>query len=382
MKINPQRLYDSMSKVGVGFFVGVPDSLLKEFCRYIDDSVPPDRHIIAVNEGSAIAIATGFQLATNTLPLVYLQNSGLGNTINPLLSLADPEVYGIPMILMVGWRGQPGKPNFTDEPQHVKQGRVSPALLEAMEIPFKILSTELDDSDQTVNWAVNKANEINGPVAILVQKNTFHKYEPKKIKPSENKNLLCREEVIEFIINNIPPDSFIVSSTGMISRELYECRERNNQGHSRDFLTVGSMGHSSQIALGIALSKPDHQIICLDGDGAALMHMGGLASIGVSKTLKYNHILLNNGVHDSVGGQSTLGQDIDFIKIAEGCGYNKVKGPVQCLNGLKTAIDELSLAMGPSFLEIYIRPGARFDLGRPKESPKENKELFIQKLSK
>jgi len=311
--------------------------------------------------------------------LVYLQNSGLGNAINPLMSLADSEVYGIPMILMIGWRGQPG---ITDEPQHIKQGRVSEELLNAMEIPYKILSSLKDDHNHIVNWATNKALETNGPVAILVEKNTFDKAEVSNKNKVINDNYLKRERAIELIIETIPADTFIVSSTGMISRELYECRERNNQGHSYDFLTVGSMGYSSQIALGIALSKPDAIIVCLDGDGSLLMHMGGISSIGTSGLKKYNHIILNNGVHDSVGGQPTLGYEVNFTKIAKACNYKNSYGPLIKKNDVIRAIDKALKNNGPNFIEINVKAGSRPDLGRPKSSPIDNKKFFIDKLNK
>ena len=378
--ISPNFFYNSLNRAGVSFLAGVPDSLLKEFCKYADANLPKENHVITTCEGSAVSLAAGYYLATNKLSLVYLQNSGLGNTINPILSLADNEVYGVPMVLMIGWRGNPNIENFNDEPQHIKQGRVTPAMLKAMEIPFQILSTEENEAEKQALWATNKAKEINGPVVILVNKDTFTKSNIDQTKSKNSKIILSREAVIKLLSIELPHDAFIVSSTGMISRELYESRELLDMSHSNDFLTVGSMGFASQIALGISLAKPDKNIICLDGDGAALMHLGGMASIGSSNQKNLIHILLNNGVHDSVGGQPTLGFDINFTDIAKACGYKNILGPIYSINDIKLGLQDILNSQGPSFMEIHIVPGARKDLGRPKESPGENKALFTNLL--
>ena len=275
--ISPDFFYNSLKKAGINFIAGVPDSLLKEFCKYADICLPKEKHVITTSEGAAVSLATGVYLATGDISLVYLQNSGLGNTVNPLLSLADPEVYGVPMVLMVGWRGNPNIKNFKDEPQHVKQGRVTPGILEAMEVPYQILSLDPVKAKEQAEWASSEAKNIGGPVVILVTKDTFSKSDLDQKEEQKNIEVnLTREEVIKYITSNIPKNSFIISSTGMISRELYESRENFNQEHTQDFLTVGSMGFASQIALGISLSKPEKDIICLDGDGAALMHLGGM----------------------------------------------------------------------------------------------------------
>ncbi len=375
--ITPQAFYNALADAGVNYVVGVPDSLLKEFCAYADAVLPPERHLISVNEGTALAIGAGVHLATGGVPLVYLQNSGLGNAVNPLLSLADPEVYGIPLVLLVGWRGEPG---IKDEPQHVKQGRVSPAMLKAMEIPFEILTGDSAEAERTARWAVEHARRHGCPVVILVRKGSFGEAEQCSNPVICKRNLLSRENVIELILEALPISVSIVSTTGMISRELYERRTHSQQDHSRDFLTVGSMGHASQIALGIALSKLHHNVVCLDGDGAALMHMGGLATIGTSGVKRYMHILLNNGVHDSVGGQPTVAFDIDFSGVARACGYKNVLGPITDSAEMLSSIDFCLKNEGPCFLEVHVKPGARADLGRPKESPAENKTLFNDRL--
>lgn len=378
--ISPDFFYNSLKNAGISFLAGVPDSLLKEFCKYADASLPKENHVITTCEGSAVSLAAGFYLATNEISLVYLQNSGLGNTINPLLSLADNEVYGVPMVLLIGWRGNPNIKNFKDEPQHIKQGRVTTAMLEAMEIPYQILSTEEVKAEKQALWATNKAKEINGPVVILVNKDTFSKSNIDQVNSQSKEVELSREEVIKLICTELPDETFIVSSTGMISRELYDSREALNMTHSKDFLTVGSMGFASQIALGISLTKPEKDIVCLDGDGAALMHLGGMASIGTSDARKFRHILLNNGVHDSVGGQPTLGFDINFTKVAKACGYKNILGPLLSIDDIRSGLQDILNSDGPSFMEIHIIPGARKDLGRPKESPATNKELFKKLL--
>ncbi len=377
--IDPKYFYDVLKKEGVDFFCGVPDSLLKEFCKYIESNNNKYNHVISANEGSAIAIASGYHLATGKIPLVYLQNSGIGNTINPLLSLADKEVYSIPLILLIGWRGEPG---VKDEPQHIKQGRISQNLLNAIEIPFKIIDGNNVDTENNIKWAVSTAKAKSSPVAILVKKNSFNKIEKSFSSEINNEHLLTREKVISFIAKHMPKGNKIVSTTGMISRELYEQRDFLNQDHSSDFLTVGSMGHASQIALGISLSSPKMKIVCLDGDGSILMHMGGLTNIGTYRDINFFHIVLNNGAHDSVGGQPTLGREISFTKIAKACNYEIVVGPLINENEIEKNLIELSNIKGTRFLEIIIKKGSRKDLGRPKESPIHNKEIFVSKIKK
>ena len=263
-----------MLKNDITFFAGVPDSLLKDICAYITSHTPREKNIITANEGGAIALGAGYYLATNKIPLIYMQNSGIGNAVNPLLSLADKDVYSIPMILLIGWRGEP---QTKDEPQHVKQGRVTPELLKGMEIPFQIMD-EKSDYEDIINNSVKKAKEILAPVAILVRKNTFDSF---LLNQSENNSYeLSREKALEEVLQFIPENSVIVSSTGMLSRELFELREKHKQSHEADFLVVGSMGHTSQIALGVALGKPSKQVFCFDGDGSAIMHLGNYAITG------------------------------------------------------------------------------------------------------
>jgi phosphonopyruvate decarboxylase len=369
--INTQKFYESLNQNGVDFYTGVPDSLLKDICSYISDNAPADKHIIAVNEGGAVALAMGYYLATSKTPLVYMQNSGFGNTINPLLSLADPKVYSIPMLLVIGWRGEPG---VKDEPQHVKQGEVSETLLKTLDIPYVIISDKTEDIDKVISGAIKKAEENNEPYAILVRKGTFEPYSLKtKIKTNFDLN---REEAIIKTTELLSDSDIIVATTGKTSRELFEFRARNNQGHHRDFLTVGGMGHANQIALGISIAKPNKKVYCFDGDGAALMHTGSLGIIGDLKIENFKHIIFNNGAHDSVGGQPTIGFDIDFGKIAKSFNYTKAFR-IEKLNHFDEIFMNFQKEKGPCLLEILVNKGARQDLGRPTVSPKENKLDFM-----
>ncbi len=372
--ISPDFLYTLLEANGTGFFTGVPDSLLKSFCAYVTDTVPESGHIIAANEGSAMALAAGRYLATGTIPLVYMQNSGIGNAVNPLLSLADSEVYSIPCILMIGWRGEPG---VHDEPQHIKQGKVTLELLEVMGIPYCVLSDDEKTASEQVAACYADIRQHNRPFALVVRKGLFAEYKLKKAEPDTGE--LSRETAIGLIADTLPADSVYVATTGMISRELYELRLNQGRSHESDFLTVGSMGHASQIALSIALCKPGRRIVCLDGDGATLMHMGGLATIGTRKPANLVHIVLNNAAHDSVGGQPTIAARIDIPAIARACGYS---GAVT-VNTADSLAQELSVQRtGPVLIEVRVAKGARSDLGRPRETPAENKNALMAFLNK
>lgn len=360
--------YEALAKQGVGFFTGVPDSLLKSFCASITDHIDCNQHVIAVNEGAAIGLAAGYHLASGKIPLVYMQNSGLGNATNPLLSLADAAVYCIPMILVIGWRGERGIP---DEPQHIKQGAVTSVLLEDMGIPYAILSSEKDEATEQIARAFRCITESDAPFALVVRKGVFAPY---TVQTNDAAGALeaelSREEAIEEVIRAAPQSGVFVSTTGMASRELYELREKHGQSRAQDFLTVGSMGHASSIALGIALQKPELPVTCLDGDGAVLMHMGALATIGVKKPRNLLHIVLNNGAHDSVGGQPTIALDIDLPAIARACGYVNVYS-ARTGAELRAALEAKHDAL--TFIEVRVRKGARKDLGRPRSTPLENK---------
>ena len=376
MAIKPTDFYDQLVNHGVEFFTGVPDSLLKEFCFFIDDFIPRDKHIITANEGNAIALAAGYHFATNKIPLVYMQNSGLGNAINPLLSLCDPDVYSIPMLVMIGWRGEPG---VKDEPQHVKQGKVQLQLLDSMDIPYEIISKDDDKIEKKITNMVETAKNENRPVVLLIRKGTFEK--SNKDIGKINEQLMNREEALGIVLNSLGDNVILISTTGKTSREIFEIRENRDQSHNQDFLTVGSMGHCSSIALGIALSKHDREVVCIDGDGAMLMHLGSLTTIASLKPKNFRHILMNNGVHESVGGQDTAAKKINLSKVIKAVGYSKIfsaKTPQE----LRASILKFMDCDGPSFMEVKIMPGSRVDLGRPTIKPISNKNSFMTFLEK
>lgn len=372
--LSPKEFYEYLESKGINFYTGVPDSLLKSFCGYISDHAKESNNIIAANEGGAIGLAIGYHLATQNIPLVYMQNSGLGNSINPILSLADQEIYSIPMVLLIGWRGEP---EVKDEPQHLKQGRVMIPMLESMEIPYEILSGEITKDRKIIDGVLNKIKKLNCPYALIARKGIFEDYQYKVI--SNVKHSLSREEAIKMIVNSLEAKDFVVSTTGMASREIYEYREELKQDHGSDFLTVGGMGHASQIALGIASNRPDRHVVCIDGDGAALMHLGSLAINASRKCKNFKHIVINNGCHGSVGGQPTVAFDIDLGKICRNLGYKVIEND-NSTEGVLNSLKELLLSEGPSFLEIRVNKDYRNDLGRPSSSPKENKLSFLKNL--
>lgn len=373
--VSPELFINTLKENGVDFFAGVPDSLLKNICAYITDHVPADHNIITANEGSAVAVGAGHYLATGRIPLIYMQNSGIGNAVNPLLSLADEKVYSIPMILLIGWRGEPG---VHDEPQHVKQGEVTIPMLEAMGIKTIILPDEDTAAVDTAGMAVTSARREARPYALIIKKGTFGKYRLQN--EAVNTYSLSREDAMKCVIDNIPSDSAVVSTTGKLSRELFEYRETRHESHERDFLTVGSMGHASSIALGIALSHPERKVFCFDGDGAFIMHMGALSNIGKLAPGNFIHLLFNNGAHESVGGQPTLGFEIDALAIARACGYAKavsVETEEDLISALSSALDSEK----PVLIEIKVGINSREDLGRPTTTPVQNKNAFMHFLS-
>jgi phosphonopyruvate decarboxylase len=374
--ISPERFFQILSSNGINFYTGVPDSLLKDFCAYVTDNVSKKDHIINSNEGAAIALACGHYIATGKPGLVYLQNSGLGNAINPLLSLADSEVYGIPLLMIIGWRGEPGK---KDEPQHIKQGKVMLDLLEAMNIPYELINSSTENTEEIIGKAYSKMTELSCPFALVISEGTFEGY--KLVNDTQSDYQFNREEAINIILNELSNDEIIVSTTGKASREVFEYRKKNKQGHQNDFLTVGSMGHCSQIALGIALEKSKRQVYVLDGDGAVIMQMGSLAILGSEAPENFRHILINNGSHDSVGGQPTAGFITDFSAIAGACGYN-ISVTAETEKQIKEGLALLKKNPGPAFLEIRVNKGSRKDLGRPTSSPAENKISLMENLSK
>lgn len=375
--IDVKEFYNELLNNDIDFFTGVPDSLLKSFCAFIKDNVSERKNIIAANEGNAVGLAAGYHLATKKIGLVYMQNSGVGNALNPLASLTDKLVYSIPMLLVIGWRGEPGK---KDEPQHIKQGIITTKILDVLGIEYRIIDNTIsnDEMKLIVQKAHNYMKENNEPYALVIKKGTFEEYTLKSNTYYDFE--MTREEAIELLVINMKQNTVVISTTGMASRELFELREKYKQEHNKDFLTVGSMGHASQIALGIALSRKDNEVYCIDGDGALLMHLGGLAIIGNQKPRNFRHILINNGAHDSVGGQETVGFKVDTVAVAKACGYNEGFSCSSKVELIKL-LEEMKDIEGPVFLEIKVKKGARKDLGRPRSAPIENKEAFMEFLN-
>lgn len=368
MKLDFLKEYD--------FFTGVPDSQLKPLCNYLVNNYGISKnHIIAANEGNCTALAAGYYLATGKIPVVYMQNSGIGNIINPVASLMNDKVYAIPCIFFVGWRGEPG---VHDEPQHIYQGEVTVKLLEDMDIRTFVITKETTEEEVKKQLGTWKPLLDNGKQVAFVVKKGALEYDG-KVRYS-NENTMRREEIIEHIVK-VSAEDPIVSTTGKASRELFEIRERNGQSHKYDFLTVGSMGHSSSIALEIALCKPEKKIWCIDGDGAALMHMGAMAVIGANSPSNLVHIVINNGAHETVGGMPTVASKINLPKIAEGCGYKEIIS-ADDFEKLDAALAKAKCNNVLTFIEVKSSIGAREDLGRPTTTARENRTNFMDYLKK
>lgn len=370
------QVIDFVKTLNKDFYTGVPDSQLKALCNYLMNTYGIDEkhHIIAANEGNCVGLAAGYHLATKKVPVVYMQNSGEGNIINPVASLLNEKVYNIPMIFVIGWRGEPG---VHDEPQHIYQGEVTTKLLDDMNIKYFIIGE--DTTKDELEKQMKKFNELlmNGKqVAFVVRKNAL-KYDEKVEYKNDYK--MKREEVIEHIVK-VSGDDPIISTTGKASRELFEIREKNKQSHEYDFLTVGSMGHSSSIALGVAINKPDKKIWCIDGDGALLMHMGSMAVIGSIKPKNLVHILINNSAHETVGGMPTATKELKVKKLAKACHYKK-RYSVDNFLDLDKALEEAKNNNELTFIEVKTAIGARNDLGRPTTTAIENKENFMKYLT-
>ena len=370
---------DFIAELGVDYFTGVPDSQLRPLCDYLVDTYGIDQrhHVIAANEGNSVGLACGYHLATGKTPVVYMQNSGQGNAVNPIASLISPDVYAVPMIFVIGWRGEPG---VHDEPQHVQQGKITLDLLDTLGIAYLVLDAQTTVEDVRAAVSTFKEGARDGKsFAFVVRKGALVRGAG-KLK-YENDFRLTREEALKTIASKTG-DTPIVSTTGKASRELFEIREASGAGHGLDFLTVGSMGHASSIAQGIAAQKPDSKIICLDGDGAVLMHMGALASVGASGLKNFVHIVVNNGAHETVGGMPTVASAINIPSIALDCGYAFAKS-VDDADSLASAVEELlsEAHEGPSLLEVKCKLGARADLGRPTTTPIQNRDAFMKTLN-
>jgi len=374
--IDVDFLFDKLKKNNINFFTGVPDSLLKDFCAYVNDNTEKDKHVIASNEGNAVAIAAGYYFGTKEIPLVYLQNSGFGNIINPITSLLNESVYNIPMLILIGWRGQPGK---KDEPQHLMMGKQMEKILESLQLEYSILPDYHEGVEMALNRAVDYMNCTSKPYVFLVQNHSFNKY--KLIEQQNLDYVFSREEILHIIMKNITSNEILVSTTGMLSRELYEYRKQRNEP-IKDILNVGSMGHCSSIGLGLSISNKDNNVLILDGDGSVLMHMGSMAINGCNGCKNFKHIIFNNGAHDSVGGQKTEGFNINFENIASGCNYNIITcNDYNSEEEIVTCLERLLKNDGPILLELRCKKGARTNLGRP-ENFKTMKEDFFNEWLK
>ena len=371
--IDSKKYFDCLKDNEIDFFSGVPDSLLKELCFCITDNSNDDEHVICANEGNSIGLSIGYNLATGKIPLVYLQNSGLGNIINPYLSLSHESVFSIPILLIIGWRGQPG---IKDEPQHEIQGKISKELLKILEIEHEILLKDSDKAIKQTKRIINKIKKNQKSIAILVEKNSFTKY---KFMPQDSSFKYRREFFLEILFDNLNKKDIVVTTTGKTSRESFEIFKKNKY-ENPIFYSIGGMGHSNQIAFGIS-KHTSNRVFCLDGDGALIMHMGSAAIIGSSFQNNFIHVLLNNGTHESVGSQPTVGLKINFSKVFDGFNY-KNYFRVESGSELKKVLTKLDQTdKGPTLIEIFIASKSRTDLSRPSKSPKEQKEIFIEKYN-
>ena len=362
--------------IGSDFYTGVPDSQLKALCDYLmaEYGIDPEHHIIAANEGNCAALAAGYHLATGKIPVVYMQNSGMGNIINPVASLMSDKVYAIPCMFIIGWRGEPG---VCDEPQHIYQGEVTLRLLEDMDITYFVISKGTSEDELAAKMGEFRMMLATGKQTAFVIRKDALEFDGKVYY--ENSNIMTREEIIRHIVEHTG-DSPIVSTTGKASRELFEIRESRGESHEREFLTVGSMGHASSIAFGIAAQKPDKKIWIIDGDGAALMHMGAMAVIGANAPQNIVHIVINNGAHETVGGMPTVAGKIDIVTIAKGCGYPNAVS-VDSFEKLDAGLEAAKLRNELSLINVKCSIGSRKDLGRPTTTAGENKKHFTEFLA-
>lgn len=375
--IRCESLFEIFRKNGMDFFTGVPDSTFKDFMSFLADNHGKTlTNRVAAIERDAIGLASGYHLATGKIPIVYMQNSGLGNTVNPITSLADSEVYGIPLVLLIGWRGEPGK---HDEPQHKKMGRITIPLLETLEIPYRILPADSEGAEEVIRDSIKQASENHKPVALVIKSDILEKYSPEK--KAIKQYSLSREEAIKIAAHSLNSLEIIVSTTGKASRELFEYREHQGIGHQKDFLMVGSMGLALSTGAEIAFQKPERKVFIFDGDGAALMSLGSLATVGNYKPSNLYHIIFDNSSYESTGGQPTFSENIDFEKIALACGYRK-SVTAKTKEELEGFLKEMKSAEGPYLLVVKVNSSSRKDLGRPTTTPLENKKAFMEFLKK
>ena len=374
--VNQKNLFEALDAMGVDFFTGVPDSLLNNFCLYMVQNIPDGQHVMAANEGNAIGIAAGHYMATGNIPVVYMQNSGIGNATNPLLSLTHYYVYGIPMILVIGWRGDPA---ISDHAQHKKQGELTPVLMKDMDIPYEIL-----DSDDTViekfAWAVAKTKEISSPVALIAKKAILTEKVKKQVYPDSR--LMSREEAVSAIVEVMGSDAVYLGTTGRATREVHEQLKAHGVGEGHEFQNVGSMGHVSSVGLGLALARPNQKVVVFDGDAAVVMHMGALATNCRYKAGNLIHIVLNNGVNESVGGQPSAGYVVNLTEVAAACGYKTPGHAVETKEELQRIIRDFDRGEMPLFVDVHVRKGIRSDMPKLVIDHKAQKDALMKNLIK
>lgn len=374
--VNQQYLFESLKKMGIDFFTGVPDSLLNNFCLYLTQNYEEGKHVMAANEGNAIAIAAGHYMATGKIPVVYMQNSGIGNATNPLLSLTHDCVYGIPMILVIGWRGDPA---ISDHAQHKKQGELTPVLMKDMDIPYEILDDENTVVDKFA-WAISKAKEISSPVALIAKKAIL----TEKVKKQEypESKLMNREEAVSAVVDVLGNDAIYLGTTGRATREVHEQLKAHGVGEGHEWQNVGSMGHVSSVGLGIALAKPEQKVVVFDGDAAAVMHMGAFATNCRYKAGNMIHIVLNNGVNESVGGQPSAGYVVNLTEIAAACGYRTPGHAVKTKEELQAILKDFHKGDKPLLMDVHVRQGIRSDMPKLNIDHKVQKQALMEMLMK
>ncbi len=374
--VDQKLLFDALGKMGIDFFTGVPDSLLNDFCLYMVNNLPDGKHVMAANEGNAIGIAAGHYMATGKIPVVYMQNSGIGNATNPLLSLTHDCVYGIPMILVIGWRGDPV---VSDHAQHKKQGELTPVLMKDMDIPYEILDSE-DTVIEKFAWAAAKAKEISSPVALIAKKAILTEKVKKQVYPESR--FMNREEAISAVVEVLGGDAVYLGTTGRTTRELHEQLKAHGIGEGHEFQNVGSMGHVSSVGLGLALARPDQIVVVFDGDAAVVMHMGALATNCRYKAGNLIHIVLNNGVNESVGGQPSAGYVVSLTEVAAACGYRTPGHAVETKEELQGIIRGLIKDEMPLFIDVHVRQGIRGDMPKLNIDHKAQKVALMNNLIK
>lgn len=374
--VNQQYLFESLKDMGVDFFTGVPDSLLNNFCLYMVHNIPNGQHVMAANEGNAIAIAAGHYMATGSVPVVYMQNSGIGNATNPLLSLTHDCVYGIPMILVIGWRGDPA---INDHAQHKKQGELTPVLMKDMDIPYEILDDENTVVDKFA-WAVKKAKEISSPVALIAKKAILTEKVKKQDYPESK--LMNREEAVSAVVDVFGKDAIYLGTTGRATREVHEQLKEHGISEGHEWQNVGSMGHVSSVGLGIALAKPEQRVVVFDGDAAAVMHLGAFATNCRYKAGNLIHIVLNNGVNESVGGQPSAGYVVNLTEIADACGYRTPGHALKTKEELQVILKDYKKGEMPLFIDVHVRQGIRSDMPKLNIDHKALKVALMETLKK